>query len=323
VNSSDSPSPRGAAPVSILLSIHNGAAFLEEQLASLRRQTHTEWVLRWRDDGSTDGSTQIMRRFSDSLPAGRCVELTRGRDSRLGAARSFMLLLEHVPDRHFAAFCDQDDVWFADKLERALRAVAPFHATEIPALYCSRQVLTDAALAPRGLSPALPSDPAFSMALTQNIATGCTILLAPAAIRLVLAGMPLPPRTLHDWWSYLLVSGAGGQVVTDDQPTLYYRQHLANAVGAPTHFKARALAAIRRGPRVFMSIFRANIAQLLQHSDLLTEQNVAQLARLRQALDITGFAGWRARHRLLRQMPRLRRFTRAEQLVFHLWFLLG
>lgn len=322
VMSSDRLPARNVMPVCILLSVHNGAAFLDALLQSLGQQTHPAWQLVWRDDGSTDHSAQIMQRFADNLPTGRCVLVTRSVE-RLGVAGSFGLLLDHVPDGHLAAFCDQDDVWFPDKLERAVNALAPFHATNEPALYCSRQMLTDSALARLGLSPALPPEPTFPMALTQNIATGCTIMLSPAAIRLVQAAMPPPAGTLHDWWSYLLVSGAGGHVVTDNQPTLYYRQHQSNVVGAPAHFAARARAALRRGPALFMSTFRANVTQLLRHGDLLTEPAVARLGRLRQALDIPGPAGCVARWRLLRRMPEMRRSTRAEQMIFRLWFVLG
>ncbi|WP_338030390.1 glycosyltransferase [Gluconacetobacter aggeris] len=321
-DSSDSHPPHGTMPVCILLSVHNGAAFLEDLLRSLGQQTHADWCLLWRDDGSTDDSTRITQRFADSQPAGRCVRITQNA-GRLGVAGSFGLLLDHVPAGHAAAFCDQDDVWFPDKLDRAARALSPFHEADRPALYCSRQFLTDSALARIGPSPALPPAPAFSMALTQNIATGCTVMLSPAAIRLVRAAMPPPAGTLHDWWSYLLVSGAGGQVVTDNQPTLYYRQHQGNAVGAPAHVAARALAALRRGPALFMSTFRANVAQLLRHADLLTAQNAALLVRLRQALDIPGPAGWLVRSRLLRQTPEMQRVTPAEQMIFRLWFILG
>ncbi|MFS3136899.1 glycosyltransferase [Gluconacetobacter sacchari] len=322
MNSSDSFPSRGAMPVCILLSVHNGATFLADQLRSLVQQTHQDWALIWRDDGSTDDSARIVQHFADTQPVGRCVQITRITE-RLGVARSFALLLDQVPDGHLAAFCDQDDVWFPDKLERAAQALLPLHATGRPALYCSRQVLTDAALARLGLSPLLPSAPTFSMALAQNIATGCTITLSPAAIRLVRAAMPPPARTLHDWWSYLLVSGADGQVVTDNRPSLYYRQHQSNAVGAPAHVAARALAAFRRGPGPFMSAFSTNVAQLLCHADLLSDRNTATLTTLQQALAIRGPAGWLARFRVLRRLPGLRRGTRAEQMVFRSWFLLG
>ena len=53
--------------VAILLSTFNGARFLGPQLHSLLGQTHRDWVLYWRDDGSTDDTVPLMRRFLATL----------------------------------------------------------------------------------------------------------------------------------------------------------------------------------------------------------------------------------------------------------------
>ena len=93
-------------------------------------------------------------------------------------------------------------------------------------------------------------------ALTQNVATGCTVMLNRAAADLIAASRA-PGATLHDWWSYLMVSAAGGRVLFDAAPVVLYRQHEANALGAPASFPQRALAALRRGPATFMNGFAA------------------------------------------------------------------
>ena len=122
MNSLDSVTAQRTIPISILLSVYNGAAFRAELLQSLQHQTHADGMLIWRDDGSTDQTRQIMRHFSESLESGRCLEVTQGGD-HLGIARSFGLLLDHVPDQHRVAFCDQDDIWSPGKLECALKAM--------------------------------------------------------------------------------------------------------------------------------------------------------------------------------------------------------
>jgi glycosyltransferase involved in cell wall biosynthesis len=322
MSSSGKDVSHGRTPVCILLSVYNGAAFLDGLLRSLQGQTYTDWRLVWRDDGSRDESRQILQRFASTLPEGQCWEVTQG-GRHLGVARSFTLLLEEVPAGYFAAFCDQDDVWFPDKLERGVKALASTGDAQVPALYCSRQVLTDSGLERLGESPLLPENPSFLMALTQNIATGCTVVLSPTAVRLVQAGSPPPATTLHDWWSYLLVSGTGGVVVTDNVASLYYRQHQGNTVGAPTHFVARALAALRRGPTLFMSAFRGNINQLLALPHIVHGQNRAWLLDLQQALAVRGMAGWLVRYKMLQKMKQMHRTTFGEQLVFRLWFILG
>jgi hypothetical protein len=131
-----------------------------------------------------------------------------------------------------------------------------------PALYCTRLRLVDARLRPLGLSAAWRRPGGFPAALTQNIATGCTMLLNREAARRVAVSAP-PAGTLHDWWSYLVVTAGGGALLRDETPSVLYRQHGGNAVGVAASLPARAAAALRRGPRAFMGLLAAHVAALL------------------------------------------------------------
>ncbi len=306
-----------ATRVAILLSTYNGEQYLDAQLESLLRQTLADWVLYWRDDGSTDGTVAMMRAFMAGTGAGRC-HAVASPPGRLGPTSSFMALLREAvltdAGLDAVAFADQDDVWLPQKLELA---VAALRDDRRPTLYCSRQILVDKALQRIGLS-ATPRRPLqFPAALTQNIATGCTVVLNPAAARLV-AGSHPPAATLHDWWSYLVVSAHGGRLVADTTPTVLYRQHGGNAVGAPASKRRRAIAALRRGPGVFMNVLRCHVAALRDHPDLLSPDAAA-------ALDVVeaGLRGGLAQRLAALQRCALSRQTWQETLVFRCWFLVG
>ncbi|WP_086651372.1 glycosyltransferase [Acetobacter cibinongensis] len=316
-----SVSSQNSDTIYILLSIYNGALYLNEQLASLEQQNHTDWVLLWRDDGSTDNSQAIMQAFTAKVGHARCkaVGLDNGRHK--GVQNSYSTLLAAVPENAMAAFCDQDDVWLPDKLTRGWQALLATPVTQ-PGLYCARQTLTDRHLVATGLSPHLPSQTSFLEAMTQNIATGCTVILSPAACRLLKASPPPAGKILHDWWAYLMVCAAGGRVVTDNQPVLLYRQHGANTVGSQARFMHRAFAALKRGRHAFMAIFWANTQTLLADRDHVAPQNVQSLLILEKGRH-SGLAGLLARFSILRQLPGLKRHGMMEQLVFKLWFLLG
>jgi len=302
-------------PVAILLSTYNGAPFLPEQLHSLLGQTHRDWVLYWRDDGSSDGTQEIAAQFLAGLPEGHAVTVQEG--GRVGGTESFLRLLRDasIADHAAFAFADQDDVWLPEKLARGLAALHRVPAG-IPALYCARQMLVDARLHPVGLSPPVRR-PGFPAALTQNVATGCTVLLNRAAAALVSRSQP-PASAMHDWWSYLLVAGAGGQVLADEAPVVLYRQHGGNAVGAPAGRLRRGTAALRRGPGAFMRVFRQYVAALAEQAHLLSPSAASQVMLLDRALR----GGRRQRLRAL-CLPGLVRQTRAETALFRLWFLLG
>jgi hypothetical protein len=236
----------------------------------------------------------------------------------MGAAKSFLHLLAvaRTGEAQFFAFADQDDVWMPEKLARGVDALG--HAPHsVPALYCARQWLVDAKLNRRRLSAPVRRPPGFLPALTQNIATGCTIILNRAAVDLVLASKP-PDEAWHDWWCYLVVTGAGGSVLADPTPVILYRQHGANAIGAPASRTRRGVAAFRRGRASFMRILRAHVAALSATPDLLSSPVRDQLEIVARALD----SGVRARATALR-MSGFERQTFAESLIFRLWFLLG
>ena len=301
--------------VAILLSTWNGAAYLPDQLASFLRLTGPDWQLFWRDDGSEDRSVDIVRAFAAAAGNGLVIDRNDNR-GRIGITASFLSLLRGAPKDCVVAFADQDDVWLPGKLARGVAAFAALDGPG-PALYCARQSLVNATLRPIRLSAKLNEPPGFPQALTQNIATGCTVMLNAEAVRLIAASRE-PPATLHDWWAYLVVTAAGGRVVIDDTPTVLYRQHAGNAVGVPLSTWKRAVAAVQRGPKVFMRTFRQHVESLIDQSEILSPASRDALAMMSEGLH----DGWRPRLRALRH-PGLRRQSFAETQLFRLWFLLG
>src|SRR5262245_27984658 len=224
--------------VHVLMSTFNGQSYLERQVFSILRQT-VPVKLYVRDDGSTDNTPDLL----ETLTSAGHLEWERG--ANLGATASFFRLLRKCSkDADYVAFSDQDDVWLPTKLGRAiamLEGVAP----STPALYCSRATITDEHLNPIGLTPLWPRPPAFGNALVENIVSGCTIVLNRPAHRLLLS-TPAPKRAIfHDWWCYLVVS-ALGLVFYDPEPSILYRQHGQNAVGATVSFLGRTMRKVGR-----------------------------------------------------------------------------
>lgn len=306
----------GPGRIAVLLSTYNGQRFLPEQLESLLVQTHRDWTLVWRDDGSRDGTTALLRSFAAQHGRGRCIEA--GRPARLGPTESFIALLRAALPLGFDifAFADQDDVWLPEKLARGRFVLASVPAVR-PALYCARQVFVDERLVRLGLSRRV-RDPGFPGALAQNVATGCTLMMNRRAAELVGASRP-PAASYHDWWSYLLVAGAGGAVLADDRATVLYRQHAGNLVGAPASLPRRGVAALRRGPGVFMNVFRQQVLALAAQPNLLSDEARDCVMTIARALQ----GGVLDRARALRRTRGLARQTWSETLLFGFWFLIG
>lgn len=208
--------------VVILMSTYNGERFIEEQVASILQQLPPEGLLMIRDDGSSDRTVALIRSFQDTR-----IRIEEG--SNIGFAKSFLTLLVKTPaNTQMAMFSDQDDVWLEDKVQRAWDCLSTVK-TE-PALYCCRQIITDAGLRVLDESPKMNGRPSFHNALAENIVTGCTAAINQRALDL-LKRSGVPERVMfHDWWLYLVVS-AHGTVIADDNAFIFYRQHENNFIG--------------------------------------------------------------------------------------------
>jgi len=96
-----------------------------------------------------------------------------------------------------------------------------------------------------GLSGLRTRPPSFKNALVQNIAGGNTMVFNKAARDVLLSGGAKVRVVVHDWWTYMAVSGAGGVVINDPAPSLKYRQHEGNQIGSNHGLAARIVRAIR------------------------------------------------------------------------------
>jgi glycosyltransferase involved in cell wall biosynthesis len=258
-------SPAGPT-ATILLCTLNGERFLDEQLGSLKRQSFTNWKLIASDDGSSDRTRAILQAFKESQYPGR-VEIVDG--PQRGAAANFLSLACQLgPARDYYAFCDQDDIWEADKLARAISTLEQIDSA-VPLVYGSRTRLIDAEGREIGLSPLFSKAPTFRCALVQSIAGGNTMVFNEKARELLAFGGADMIVPSHDWWLFQVVSACGGRVHYDAVPSVRYRQHGQNVIGANTGFDA----CVRRLHMLGQGRFR-------HWSDL----NIAALARMRRRM---------------------------------------
>jgi len=226
---------RDRSSVAILLAAYNGERFIEAQIRSILNQSWPHWKLYIRDDGSDDGTPAIASRFAGEYPDR--ISLSSSDQLRLGPDGNFSCLMEHVESDYFM-FCDQDDVWLPEKVERSLqcmRALEGLHAATTPLLIHTDARVVDAEL--NELSPSAWSygyhRPEFSRLLNrlllQNMVFGCSVLINSAAKELA---SPVPPGVVqYDWW-LALVTLCFGSIGYLSEPTLLYRQHEGNTVGA-------------------------------------------------------------------------------------------
>ena len=127
------------------------------------------------------------------------------------------------------------------------------------------------------LSPVFTRAPSFENALAQNIIAGNTAVFNRAAFATLQAAAERTRYAFHDWFSYLIISGAGGVVHYSPRSDLLYRQHGSNAVGGSVNLMHKASRVGRALRGTYRRYVEQNIAALRACEDLLAKPSIATL----------------------------------------------
>lgn len=229
--------------IDILLATYNGEKYLNQQIDSIITQTYKDWRLLIRDDFSTDNTVNIIKNYTCKYPDKiRLIEDNKG---HLGLAQNFGALLE-LALSEYIMFCDQDDIWLPNKIELTLNTMKAAGQTwpNTPLLVHTDLKVVDETLVPiaesfwklHRISP--ESDCQLKKIIYRNIVTGCTVMINKKAKEI---SMPFPPEvSIHDWWIALNVVKYG-KILHMAMPTVLYRQHIANLIGAKKSLKEDTL----------------------------------------------------------------------------------
>ncbi|MBS6942290.1 MAG: glycosyltransferase family 2 protein, partial [Clostridiales bacterium] len=221
------------AQTQILLACYNGRSYLDAQIRSIVSQSEPDWQLLMRDDGSFDGTNAILRAWAQR-EARLC--LLADHKATGGAMTNFRLLAA-ASTAPYVMFCDQDDVWHPDKLQKTqqkMRAMERQFGADTPILVHSDLHVVDQD--GREIAPSMAAyqkldltRTSFCQLLSQNVVTGCTVMVNRALLDLA---APWPDQAvMHDWY-LALAAACFGQIGLVEEATLDYRQHGRNQVGS-------------------------------------------------------------------------------------------
>ena len=261
----------------VLLASFNGIQFLRDQIQSIAEQENAYVSLFIADDGSMDGSIDAIESLQ-ATGAIKHIYFVKTLPNQ-GAAKAFLSLLATAvlhpatTDNDLFAFCDQDDVWYSDKLIKASSAIEIFDQ-QLPVLYGGRTRLVNSDLKHIGYSPLFKRLPSFKNALVQSLMGGNTMVFNYTAAKLIAPDLnQLLHVSMHDWWAYQIVSGVGGVVIYDESPFIKYRQHGNNLLGANTGFVSRIRRFMRLMRGEFKRVNHVNIKILQSKMHLLSLEN--------------------------------------------------
>ena len=202
--------------VAVVMSTYNGKAFLSKQIESILSQDGVKVRLFVRDDGSTDGTVDLLRSYERK----GMLALVQGEN--VGVAASFIAGISAVPhDVQLIALSDQDDIWHPDKLARAVACIAEKDQS-VPQLYCSEYLFCDDEMRPLGRSHLNLIGVGFSTLLYETKVSGNTIVMNRTLADMAIAAGARDVYC-HDWWLGLLAA-AFGELTFDDFISLDYRR---------------------------------------------------------------------------------------------------
>ncbi|KGK24407.1 MULTISPECIES: glycosyltransferase [Pseudomonas] len=217
------------AKVAVLLAAYNGCKWIEEQLASILAQVQVDVDIYISVDPSTDGTESWCAQYVLAHPN---IVLLPSSGPFNGASRNFFRLIKDVDlsAYDYVAFADQDDVWYADKLQHAVATLrsndADGYSSNVVAFWSDgRRVLVNKA------QPQVRWDYLFEAA-----GPGCTYVLSHRLasafkVQLLSCWDEAQRIDLHDWFCYAFARSRGYRWIIDRKPGLDYRQHERNQVG--------------------------------------------------------------------------------------------
>lgn len=232
--------------IAILLATYQGESYIKQQLDSLLGQTYKNWKAFIHDDGSKDQTVRIVKEYCEKYPDH--FSIIEG--PSCGGAKGNFFFLTNMIESELYMYCDQDDVWKSEKVQITLDGMEKISKKEKPCLVFTDLTVVDSNLKviDNSMSHYQRLDcekKGLNRALIQNVVTGCTMMINRSLRDLMVKKCDYKNVLMHDWWA-AVIANAFGEAYYIDVPTILYRQHLDNSVGAKKTFSIENLKAIIR-----------------------------------------------------------------------------
>lgn len=219
--------------IDILLATYNGEKYIKDLLLSIERQTYKNIKLIIRDDLSQDNTLNIIKDFQ--LDSSLNIQIINDNKGNLGSTKCFEELIKYSDSDYFM-FCDQDDIWLPQKIEQTYQKCRKLELsnpnkpilvfTDLRVVDEKEQIIANSFFKLQKLYPNVCYNPWKCMAL--SVAPGCTMMLNKECKKFIL---PIPQYLVHDHWIITNISYYG-KCDYLPFPTILYRQHSNNCIGA-------------------------------------------------------------------------------------------
>lgn len=232
-------------PVTIYMSTYNGAAYLEEQIQSILNQHNVDINLIIRDDGSTDETKILLKKYEAQE------NITVYYGENLGYANSFLSLISSDYLSDYYGFADQDDVWEPNKVKTAIERLKDFNPYS---LYASSLKIVDQDLVPVSTKKFNDMKCSIGSVLSRNRLAGCTMVFKKELNDVLAEDIASILKENkynygHDGWVVLYSLLMNGNIVIDDDSHIKFRRHS----GTVTNVSAGVIKRIKNEWYIFLN----------------------------------------------------------------------
>jgi len=221
--------------IAVLMATHNGMKWIDEQIESILNQINVEVTIFISDDNSDDGTFDYLCKLEKK---NRQIVLLPKEKSLGSAAKNFYYLFSEVNFKGFSyiSLSDQDDIWNKDKLSTHIDLLEKNNAagvsSNVTAFWANGRKILIKKSQPQRMCDFLFEGPG----------PGCSFLISPwlaNKIKYHLKKNTAASKvTLHDWLIYAICRAYKKKWIISSYPSLRYRQHLSNVLGANVGLKA-------------------------------------------------------------------------------------
>lgn len=222
--------------VAVMMATYNGKLWLSEQVSSILNQVGIDCKLFVSDDYSTDGTLEYLKQLAKS--DSRVIVLPQV-EMMGSAGKNFYRLVRDLEISFFdyVAFADQDDIWNHDKLLRHARLIQSKKvecvSSNVMAFWPDRS---------QKLICKSQKQRAHDF-IFESAGPGCSFLMTPWLVdklreEIQSNNSPAKDVLMHDWLTYAICRAHQRKWLIDSYPSLMYRQHTNNVMGANSGIKA-------------------------------------------------------------------------------------
>jgi glycosyltransferase involved in cell wall biosynthesis len=229
--------------ISVAMCTFNGGRFLRPQLDSIAAQDRLPDELVLCDDGSSDSSVEVVRRFAQG--AAFPIRLVVNQE-KLGSTKNFEKAIS-LCQGEIVALADQDDVWYPHKLKNIEKAFLA--SEEIVSVFSDADLIDqDSQPLPGGLWASFSFNlakqrqfgkgDALNVLVRHPVVTGSTLAFQKEFFHLL---TPIPTDEIHDRWIAFMLAACGRfQIIPT--PLMQYRRHDRQQVGLPPRIHRERMA---------------------------------------------------------------------------------